>query len=94
MQVFISWSGSESQAMAKALADWLPNVLQAAKPWFSPEHLQKGSRWAEELFSVLENSRVGVFCITPSNVHSPWVSFEAIPLHTSFHPVRYRPEWR
>ena len=68
--------------MAKALADWLPNVVQAVKPWFSSEHLQKGSRWAEELFSVLENSRVGVLCITPSNVHSPWVSFEAAACST------------
>lgn len=82
MQIFISWSGRESHAVAQALSDWIPNVLQSAQPWFSPESLQKGVRWADELFTALERSKVGIFCITPSNVGSPWVSFEAAACST------------
>jgi hypothetical protein len=82
MKIFISWSGNQSQAIGKALSDWIPNVLQSVEPWISTENLKKGMRWAEELFKVLENSRVGIFCLTPSNVTSPWIAFEAAACST------------
>ncbi len=82
MKIFISWSGNQSQAIGKALSDWIPNVLQSVEPWISTENLKKGMRWAEELFKVLENSRVGIFCLTQSNVTSPWIAFEAAACST------------
>lgn len=35
--IFISWSGKRSLHAAEALRDWLPNVIQAAKPWMSDQ---------------------------------------------------------
>lgn len=41
MQVFISWSGDQSKAVAELLNDWIPCVTQAVKPWISSADLDK-----------------------------------------------------
>src|SRR5205809_1046878 len=75
--VFISWSGERSEGVAKALYDWLPMVLQTAKPWISKEDIETGSRGLEQLGKALEAMSVGVICLTPENVEKPWIHFEA-----------------
>ena len=77
MEVFISWSGERSGAAARALHDWLPMVVNALKPWLSSADIDKGARWGSELAMRLEASRAGILCITPNNVHSDWLLFEA-----------------
>jgi hypothetical protein len=76
-KVFISWSGAMSQAVARALRDWLPSVIQAVEPWMSEDDIGKGIRWSSELAKQLEQTRVGVICLTPENLESPWIHFEA-----------------
>jgi hypothetical protein len=39
MKVFISWSGEQSKEIAEAFRNWLPGVLQAEKPYFSPDDI-------------------------------------------------------
>ena len=75
--VFISWSGERSKKVAVALYDWLPMVLQTARPWMSKEDIEKGSRGLEEIGRALETMSVGIICLTPENVETPWVLFEA-----------------
>jgi|GEM_PF-1137978 len=77
MKVFISWSGERSKAIAEAFREWLPNVIQIIEPWMSAEDVEKGARWASDIASQLENSRVGVICLTSENLYSPWILFEA-----------------
>lgn len=77
MKVFISWSGDLSKRLAEAFRDWLPGVVQAVEPFFSPDDIAKGDRWVTEIASKLEECRVGIFCITRDNVGSPWLVFEA-----------------
>lgn len=76
MEVFISWSGERSHAVAQLLTDWLPRVLQKVNPWISTE-IDKGTRWFEEVSGRLEVSRAGIICLTPDNLTSPWLHFEA-----------------
>ena len=77
MRVFISWSGDTSKRLAEALRDWLPGVLQAVKPYFTPNDIEKGTRWSGEIAGELEKASFGLFCLTRDNINSPWMMFEA-----------------
>ncbi|WP_025804109.1 toll/interleukin-1 receptor domain-containing protein [Pseudomonas chlororaphis] len=83
MKVFISWSGKRSKALAIALKDWLPLILQYAKPWVSDKDISGGDRWAQAVSSELETSNFGILCITPENLTSEWILFEAGALSKS-----------
>jgi hypothetical protein len=76
MKVFISWSGPRSRAVAEALNDWLRRVIQAVKPFYSPE-IEKGAKWSSEVDEALEGTRFGIICLTPDNLQSPWIHYEA-----------------
>jgi hypothetical protein len=77
MKIFISWSGDRSRAVADLLRRWLPSVLQAVRPYFSPDDVAKGARWSSEIAKELEASRIGLLVITPENQEAPWLLFEA-----------------
>ena len=77
MKVFISWSGDRSRAIADVLRRWLPSVLQAVRPYFSPDDVAKGSRWSSDIAKELDASRIGLLVITPENQEAPWLLFEA-----------------
>lgn len=77
MKVFISWSGDRSRAVAEALRYWLPKVIQAVQPWMSANDIEKGSRWRTGISTELEQSSIGIICLTPENLASPWIHFEA-----------------
>jgi hypothetical protein len=76
MKIFISWSGEQSKFIAKLLSDWIEQVIQVAEPWISTD-IEKGKRWNAEIAGKLEESKVGIFIMTPSNLSSEWVHFEA-----------------
>ena len=77
MDVFISWSGERSRAAAEALRGWLPKIINAIKPWLSSADIDKGARWGTDIASRLEAAKAGIICLTPSNLHSDWILFEA-----------------
>lgn len=77
MKVFLSWSGERSHRVAQALRDWLPGVLQAAEPWLSSQDLSAGARWATALTKALEETRLGIICLTRDNINAGWLHFEA-----------------
>lgn len=83
-QVFISWSGDLSRQLAEAVRNWLPGVLQYVKPYFSPDDVEKGAKWNSEIAHELENSHIGLICLTPDNIEKPWILFEAGALSKSF----------
>ena len=77
MEVFISWSGERSREIANGLRDWLPNVIQAVKPWMSAADIDKGTRWSSDIAVQLEEAKVGIICLTPENLEAQWILFEA-----------------
>lgn len=91
MKVFIGWSGERSQAMALAFRDWLPLVLHYVEPWLSETDIAAGERWADAIAKELEASNFGILCITPENLTSPWILFEAGSLAKSLSSSRVIP---
>src|ERR1039457_7341444 len=83
MKIFLSWSGDRSLAVATALRDWLPSVIQAVRPWISSTDIDKGSRWASEIASQLQECSIGIICVTPENRESSWLLFESGALSKS-----------
>ncbi|HEY2912415.1 MAG TPA: toll/interleukin-1 receptor domain-containing protein [Candidatus Angelobacter sp.] len=77
MDVFISWSGERSRAAAEALRGWLPKIINAIKPWLSSADIDKGARWGTDIATRLEAAKASIICLTPSNLHSDWILFEA-----------------
>jgi hypothetical protein len=83
MNIFISWSGTRSKAAATALKEWIPDILQSTTAWMSEHDIDAGTRWSHRLTEVLEDSRLGIICLTPENQGSPWILFEAGALSKS-----------
>lgn len=80
--VFISWSGERSKWAAEALREWLPTVLQAAKPWMSASDIDKGSRGLDEVAKAL-GTKIGIICLTPENLKEEWILYEVGALSKS-----------
>src|SRR5262245_5398162 len=77
VRVFLSWSGERSRRLAEELRGWLPAALQFVRPYFSPEDVEKGTRWGSEIMKELELSHVGIICVTNDNIEKPWLLFES-----------------
>lgn len=77
MDIFVSWSGSLSQAVALALDEWLPNLFHDADVFVSSRDIQAGARWSTELAQRLERTSYGIICVTQDNQQAPWLNFEA-----------------
>jgi hypothetical protein len=91
MDVFISWSGAKSKKVGEILRDWLPAVIQAVTPYFTPDDVAKGAKWSTEISKQLEACRVGILCITPDNFGAPWLLFEAGALSKNLDKSRVCP---
>jgi hypothetical protein len=77
MRIFLSWSGPLSKAYAEAFRDFIALVIQAVDPYFSPDDIEKGSKWSTEISTALRESKVGVFFLTRENLNSEWLHYEA-----------------
>ncbi|MCI1075396.1 toll/interleukin-1 receptor domain-containing protein [Stenotrophomonas maltophilia] len=77
MKVFISWSGERSRQVANLLRDWLSCVIQAVKPWVSNRDIDRGALWFGQISTQLQDSTVGIICLTQENKTQPWILFEA-----------------
>jgi hypothetical protein len=91
VKVFISWSGEQSRQIALALHEWLPQALQAAKPYMSEKDNEAGGLWDYILSTELEVTDFGIVCLTPSNLESRWINFEAGALSKAVTKARVVP---
>jgi hypothetical protein len=74
MSVFICWSGERSFAVAKAVQE----LLEAnGVPVFLSDEIEKGTAWFASILDRLRRAKAGIVCLTPENLQSPWMHFEA-----------------
>ncbi|MHB0959287.1 MAG: TIR domain-containing protein [Pirellulaceae bacterium] len=76
MDVLISWSKTQSRAMASLLYGWLPKVVPGYRPWMSSKDIDKGKQWFGELQDFLSDATSCIICVTSENVRSPWIYYE------------------
>jgi TIR domain len=76
LRVFISWSGSQAEIVARAFHEFLPDVVSAIQPFFSGSAIDKGIRWHDVLADTLQGSSCAIVCLTRDSLTSPWVAFE------------------
>lgn len=76
MRIFVSWSGTRSQAIATAMRDWLPKIIDGIE-LFHSEDIPKGRDWHSALVNALRDCAAGIFCLTPESLRSHWMLFEA-----------------
>ena len=67
----------QSRAVAEALRDWLPLVLNIRQPWMSTEDIDPGERWETQISNELKSTSLGIIVISKSNTEAPWLLFEA-----------------
>jgi hypothetical protein len=77
MKLFISWSQDTSRQIAQAFREWLPLINQTIDPFVSAEDTDKGAHWSSTIRRELEQSSFGILILTPENVESTWLHFEA-----------------
>ena len=90
-QVFISWSGRRSLAVAEALCDFIPRVIPELKDrLFVSTGIEKGARWSDEIAWHLEEADAGILCLTAEGLNSSWLHFEAGALTKGLDSTRAR----
>ncbi len=77
MEIFISWSGERSKAVAILLKRWIPDVIQQISLWVSYVDINAGARWNNEIQERLSKVKFGIICLTGENTTAPWILFEA-----------------
>ena len=76
MKVFISWSGERSRQVGELLDGWLKCVIQAINAWRSDRDIDRGSLWFTQITNQLQETSIGIVCITQENKNNPWILFE------------------
>ena len=74
--VFLAWSGPVSYKMAELLKDNLSLFVRNVDIFMS-EDIGKGKRWESEIAKALGSTKFGILCLTPENLNSEWIHFEA-----------------
>jgi hypothetical protein len=91
MRIFISWSGEVSKKVAELLHEWIPSVIQAARPWVSSHDIDGGANWINAINAQLADTSIGLICLTKENLTKPWILFEAGALSKGLDSARVCP---
>jgi hypothetical protein len=77
LSIFISWAGTQAEALGRGFHEFLPDVVNAVDPFMSGHDIDKGSQWRNVLTGNLQSSSCAIVCLTPESLKSTWVAFEA-----------------
>ena len=77
IKIFLSWSGDKSKKLANVFKTYVADILPKADFYFSPDDLKGGEKWRQSIEEGLNNNTYGIIFLTPSNLTSKWIYFEA-----------------
>lgn len=78
MKIFISWSGTLSEQVARVLKVWLKqHVHRTIEAFVSSVDIDMGTTWNSELRRELDEAAFGIICLTRENIDTKWIYFEA-----------------
>lgn len=77
VQVFISWSGTLSNGIAKELKSMLQVASDRLTPFMSEQDIHSGQRGLAVIADQLNTTSVGLLVVTADNWNSPWINYEA-----------------
>jgi TIR domain-containing protein len=91
MKIFLGWSGSRSKALANIVGAFVEALVPGTTIFFSPSDIDKGSKWRGAVAQELQDSDVGLWCLTRRSLKSTWVPFEAGAISKAATPGRVCP---
>jgi len=74
--IFLSWSGEAARQIAPLLKTFFKFVL-GVDSFFSESDIPGGEFWNDQVRTRLQEAKIGVIVLTPSNLYEPWLAFEA-----------------
>lgn len=78
MNIFLSWSGSISQLIAKKFKEMLEDCFyEKVNVFMSSQDISLGTNGINAIFKALIQSEICVLFINPLNMDAPWLTFEA-----------------
>ena len=77
MKLFLSWSGARSRQIANTYNKWIKYMFPTLETYISTEDIEPGRRWRESIESGLEETYFGMLFLTPENLESRWIYYEA-----------------
>lgn len=78
MHIFISWSKPRSRQVAEAVDDWLNRMFMYSVDTFMSENdIEAGVDWFRHITGNLAKAQFGIVCVTPENLDSRWLNYEA-----------------
>jgi hypothetical protein len=77
INLLLSWSGDSSKEIAEVFNTWLRVYSTELDIFFSPDKIEAGMRWNDELSQKLQDCDIGIFIYTRQNLDSLWMAFEA-----------------
>nr|WP_320194315.1 TIR domain-containing protein [uncultured Desulfobacter sp.] len=70
------WAGERSHSIVRKLKEFLEFVVRGPKDFISDD-IEGGRLWRVAIAGQLESSSFGIACLTPDNLRSHWLHFEA-----------------
>ncbi len=77
LNLFLSWSGKLSHAVAEYFNEWIPKVLPGFKPWISSKDIKSGKPWFSSITDQIGKSPACIIFVTKENAKSTWLHYEA-----------------
>lgn len=77
MKIFLGWAGERSKAIAEKVRVLLETLIPTSTVFYAPSDIEKGTRWERAVARELQESELGIWCLTRRSLKSHWIPFEA-----------------